>query len=512
LIFLTASLVAAEQYDLVITGGRVMDPETQYDAVANVGIRNGRIIAITQETIHGSAAIDARGLVVAPGFIDTHFHALDGLSVRLAARDGVTTGMDLELGAYNVAQWYAEKENRWPLNYGTTASQEVTRMLVHDPEIKIEGPVDATRVFELRAESEKDGVIGWSETRSSLEQMNQVTAMLDEQLRLGALGVGSTVGYARRGISSYEMFEAQRAAARYGRLTSVHTRFHSMNKTPTEATLAFAEIYTNASLLNAPLLMAHNNDYGWREIEEKLQLAREQGHNMWSEYYPYDSASTSIGSEFLRPAMIEDAMGLNYEDILFDPIQDKFLSTADYKKVVAEDPGRTVIIFNPARKQWLPNWLEAPHMTVAADSMWCNLSWDASYDEYQGHPRTAGSHGKVLAMAREQGVPLMTTLAQMSYLPAKHLGDTGIEAMKIRGRLQLGMVADITIFHPGKVKDNATYQRGEQGRPTTDIPYVIVNGKTVIKESRFQHGVWAGKPIRFAVEAAGRFVPATFDN
>ena len=71
---------------------------------------------------------------------------------------------------------------------------------------------------------------------------------------------------------------------------------------------------------------------------------------------------------------------------------------AGYQKVVEQDPGRTVIIFNPARRKWLPNWLKSPHMTVAADFMWCDLSWDASYEQYQGHPRTAGTHGKTLAI------------------------------------------------------------------------------------------------------------------
>jgi hypothetical protein len=102
-----------------------------------------------------------------------------------------------------------------------------------------------------------------------------------------------------RGLTSYELFAAQRAAANYGRLTSVHTRYHLIQDTPTEAPIAFDEIFTNAMLLDAPLLMAHNNDYGWWEIEEKLQMAREKGLNMWSEYYPYAAGSTPVSADFL---------------------------------------------------------------------------------------------------------------------------------------------------------------------------------------------------------------------
>ena len=164
----------AQDYDLVILNGRVMDPETMLDAKLNVGVKDGRIASITPDAIKGAATLDASGLVVAPGFIDTHFHALDGLAVRLAALDGVTTGMDLEVGASMVSKWYAAKEGKWPLNYGTCASQELARMMIHDPEVDLSEPVDATVVFEKRAQSGKDGVQGWSVTKSSLEQMNKI--------------------------------------------------------------------------------------------------------------------------------------------------------------------------------------------------------------------------------------------------------------------------------------------------------------------------------------------------
>ena len=98
--FLAAAIPAtAQNYDLVILDGRVMDPETMYDGIANVGIRDGRIAAITKEPIDGEETINAKGLVVAPGFIDTHFHAVDPFATKLAVAGGVTTGMDLEAGA-----------------------------------------------------------------------------------------------------------------------------------------------------------------------------------------------------------------------------------------------------------------------------------------------------------------------------------------------------------------------------------------------------------------------------
>jgi N-acyl-D-glutamate deacylase len=84
--------------------------------------------------------------------------------------------------------------------------------------------------------------------------------------------------------------------------------------------------------------------------------------------------------------------------------------------------------------------------------------------------------------------------------------------MKVRGRMQEGMVADITIFDAEKVQDNSTYKTGEQGLPTTGIPYVIVNGTIVVKDSEFQQGVFPGQPIRFPMEEGGRFEPASVEK
>jgi len=504
----------AQDYDLVILNGRVMDPETMLDATLNVGVKDGMIAVITKEKITGKETINANGLVVAPGFIDTHFHALDGLSIRLAALDGHTTGMDLEAGGLNIDEWYASKKNAWPLNYGTTVSHEGARMMVHDPELDYSGPFDVLQLLPKRGETGKDSVFGWSETRSTLDQMNQIMSILDEGLRQGALGVGSTVAYMRDGTSSYELFEAQKAAARYGRLTAAHTRFHGNNTTPTEAQIGGDEFILNGMLLNAPVLYCHDNDYGWWELEEKLQMARAQGYNMWGEYYPYDAASTSIGSSFLTPQGMK-AIGLEYKDAMYDPDQDKMLDQAGYEEEVAKDPSKIVIIFNAPRKKWLPYWLRMPHLVVAADAMPSGFTgdsaWNAPYTAYKGHPRTTGGAGKALRLGREEGVPLMFTLSQLSYWSAKHLGDMGLEAMKVRGRMQAGMVADITIFDPDKVMDKATYKAGEQGLPTAGIPYVIVNGQFVVKDSEFQK-VWAGQPIRFPVEEKGRFVPASVED
>lgn len=513
-----AGPVLATDYDLVINSGRVMDPETMYDDIANVGIKDGKIAAITKDKIKGKETINANGLVVSPGFIDTHYHAVDTFATKMALRDGVTTGMDLELGAFNVKAWYDQKaETGWQVNYGTTTGLNIARMKVHDPELNLSDPLDFSVAGPVIAKAAADGVAGWSVTKSSIDEMNQIMQIMDEDMRQGALGVGVGAAYMARGLTSYELFEAQKVAANYNRLTSVHTRYHLIQDTPTEAPIAFDEVFTNAMLLGAPFLMAHNNDYGWWEIEEKLQLAREKGLNMWSEYYPYAAGSTPVSADFLRPEVWKDKYGYKYEETLYDPIDDAYLTDETYADLLKSNAGRAVVVFFPYREKWMPNWLTIPHMTIASDAMAGVgedgelLPWDADWTEYRGHPRTSGARGATFRMAREQGVPLMFTISQASYWVAKHLGDTGIESMKERGRLQVGKVADITIFNPKTITDNSGFKVGEHGIPTTGIPYVLVNGIVVVKDSKVL-SVKPGKEIRFPIEPKGRFEPIVVEK
>jgi len=503
----------AQDYDLVIKNGRVMDPETMFDDIANVGITKGRIVAISKQPLSGRETIDATGLVVAPGFIDAHYHAVDVFATKMSLRDGVTTGMDLEAGSFNVKGWYEEKaKTGWQVNYGTAASLLLARLAVHDPETGLVEPIDYSTIRPYVAKAAADGVQGWSVTKSSIKDMNKIMQILDEDLRQGALGIAAPIAYMTLGTTSYEVFAAQRAGANYGRLTSSHTRYHLLSETPTEAPIAFDELFANAMLLNAPLLICHNNDYGWWEIEEKLQLARAKGLNMWSEYYPYAAGSTAITADFLKPSEWVEKRGYRYEDTIYDPIDDAYLTAETYAALMKKEPGRSVVVEFPYRKPWMNHWLAIPHMVIASDSMVGvgpdgeSLPWDADWTEYRGHPRTSGTRGKTFRMAREQGVPLMFTIAQASYWSAKHMGDTGIEAMQERGRMQVGKVADITIFDPETITDNSGFKVGQHGIPTTGIPYVVINGTIVVKDSKVLP-VKPGQEIRFPVEPKGKFEP-----
>jgi N-acyl-D-aspartate/D-glutamate deacylase len=158
-------------------------------------------------------------------------------------------------------------------------------------------------------------------------------------------------------------------------------------------------------------------------------------------------------------------------------------------------------------------WLRLPGETMASDGMpipgeW---SWDTPYDKLPNmHPRGAGSRGASLRLARENKIAMMQVLAMLSYNSAKYLGNMGLESMKVRGRMQEGMVADITIFDPERVTDNSTYKKATL--PTTGIPYVLVNGVIVVKDSQVLPNVFPGQALRFPPEEKGRFKPLSVED
>jgi N-acyl-D-aspartate/D-glutamate deacylase len=117
-------------YDRVILGGHVMDPASQLDAVRNIGLQGGRIAVITTEAIRGRDTVDARGLVVAPGFIDLHAHGQTPETYRFQSLDGVTTALELELGTSDVAAWYREREGGERINDGVSIGHIKVRMTV----------------------------------------------------------------------------------------------------------------------------------------------------------------------------------------------------------------------------------------------------------------------------------------------------------------------------------------------------------------------------------------------
>lgn len=508
--FSISSIANGQDYGLVINNGRVIDPETNYDAIANVGIKDGKIAIITEQKLTGKETIDATNHVVAPGFIDTHFHWTRPIGYKLALRDGVTTAMDLEAGAYGprVDDWYKMHQDKSQVNYGTASGHEFARSKVTQ-NLPDEDLLDAPfSVVKSRGAS-----TAWADKVLDLEEGNQMLSYIDEGLRQGALGIASTVGYFP-GATAREMFEVQKVGANYGRFTSVHLRYTPGTVT-TEPNGA-QEILANAEALNAPAVINHFNNPGWQLIQELLVRYRERGNNVWGEIYPYAAGQTTINAAFVRPENWVEKLGNKYEETMQDPLTGEFYTLEKYQEVLAKDPSTQIVLYKMPPDD-IPDWCALPGVIYASDAMMMPMGWDdeprwdTPYEKIPNtHPRLSGTRGTCLRIAREQDIPLMRAVANASYNAAKYLGDMGLEAMQVRGRLQKGMIADITIFDPQTVKENSTYAQGTL--PTTGIPYVIVNGNIVVKDSKVQEGVFPGQPIRFPVENKQRFQPLSLEN
>jgi len=499
-----AHVNAAQDYDLVILNGRVMDPETMYDGVANVGIKNGRIATITRDKIEGKEAIDVAGHVVAPGFIDTHWHSDRPWTNKLALRDGRTTVLDLEIGTHGpyIDQWYKAREGKNQVNYGQAVAHEFARAEALDG---FKGAQDLYSAIESRKGD------GWCCRKPTLEEGNQILQLLDEGLQAGGLGLGSTLGYMRDGVSAREFFELQRLAGLYGRQTGAHFRYTPGNEV-TESN-GIQELLANAAALDAPALACHFNNPGYNLVHELLVRMRERGMNVWGEIYPYAAGSTALNAVFLEPEVWVDQLGYKYEETIQDVATGEWYTQQTREEMLKKEPVRAVLVFKMPESAVL-DWLRLPGVSLVTDGMPLvpedGLTWNTPYDKLPNtHPRAAGTYAKALRLARENNIPLMQIISMSSYNSAVPLGKMGLKAMQERGRMQEGMVADITIFDPETVTDHATYEKGTL--PSTGIPYVIVNGSIVVKDSNVLKGVNPGQPVRYE-PVKSRFEPVTVEN
>jgi len=492
---------ASTEFDIVILNGRVMDPETNFDGIRNVGILDGRIALITEEDISGKETIDATDQVVAPGFIDTHFHWQRLLGYKIGIRDGLTSNMDLELGCAGdkIDKFYADRAGKSPANYGTASSHEFARSAVLDGT----DPYSDIDAFRTRSVAQ-----GWALTKPTLEQGNQILQIMDKGLQQGAVGIASTLGYMREGISSREVYEAQKVAARYGRAYQAHTRYTPDNDVG-EANGA-QELIANAMALDAPVVISHFNNPGWRLVHELITRLREQGHNVWGEVYPYAAGSTTLNAVFLKPENWVDRLGHTYENTLQDVETGEFYTRETYEKAVKETPTKEILLWKMPPEDAV-EWLKLKGTTMASDAMApmnvLTSPWDTPWEEFGNmHPRSSGARAMSLRLAREHDIPLMQIISILSYNAAKYLGDTGLKAMQERGRLQEGMVADIVVFDPLNVTDNSTFTNGSI--PSTGFKSVIVNGVQVVKEDKAIE-VYPGQPIRYEPVDKPRFEPVS---
>jgi cytosine/adenosine deaminase-related metal-dependent hydrolase len=238
LALLACGTAGAETYDTVISHGLVMDPESGLDAVRNLGISGGKIRAISTDSLTGSQNIEARGLVVAPGFIDLHEHGQEPRNYQFQAHDGVTTSLELELGTDDVATWYAAREQKSLINFGVSAGHIPMRIRVMTGQ---EVPsLSATHTPMAEAANHRE---------LTAEELGNLRAAIERGLKQGALAEGMGINYTP-GASHWEILEMFRMAANYHAPLQVHLRYSSLLE-PESGMAALEEVIAAAAITGA---------------------------------------------------------------------------------------------------------------------------------------------------------------------------------------------------------------------------------------------------------------------
>jgi len=503
---LPASISAQDTFDIVINGGRVIDPETGLDAIRNVGIRDNQIAEITEKAIEGAKTIDATGHVVAPGFIDLHAHGQNLGDYRMQAMQGVTTMLELESGVLPVSAWYeGQARKRLPINYGTAAGWTYARIATFT-----ETEPEATVKYFQDAQSRTD----WKMDLATPEQQEKILRYVEQGLDEGGLGIGINAGYAP-GYGRKEYFALAQLAAEHDVATYTHVRYAS-NVEPKSSFEAVQELIANSAITGAHMHLCHINSTSLKDIHSIMELvdgAFERDVNITVGAYPWGAASTVVGAAMFSGEGWPERMGSTAHSFQLGLDRMTEEQLADYQK---NKPGTFIVWHfldesNPDDLALLDASVLHPRILIESDEMfWMFMDDEGHVENYDGdawplpkeafsHPRSNGTFAKILrSYVRERGLmSLDEAIRKMSLMPAQTL-EGFVPQMKKKGRIQVGMDADIVVFDPETIRDVGTYE--EPNQPAVGVQSVLVNGELIVGQGELLLDAAPGQPIRRAVK------------
>jgi N-acyl-D-aspartate/D-glutamate deacylase len=434
-------------FDVVIIGGRVMDPERQFDTIR----------AITASPIAGKTVINARGLVVAPGFIDllSYDPVEPGMWNKIA--DGVTTALAMHGGAALPNRWYSAMEKRNPpINYGASFFYTEARRQFQQ---NIYAPVRAADIPRLAAQAE-------------------------QSLRDGSLGISFSLEYVP-GITRDEVLPLMHLAARFDVPVFFHVRFSDMEEPGTNLE-ALHEVLSYASETGASIHIDHINSTGGTFSMPRslaiLDSARAAGIDVTACLYPYTYWGTYLNSARFDKGW-QQRFHISYGDLQLAGSTERLTeqSFASYRK-----QGKLAVAYAIPEED-IRTAFRAPYVMIGSDAI--------LEPGFNNHPRASGTFSRTIGVySREQGVlSLMDALARMTILPAKRM-EHSCAAMKTKGRLSVGADADIVVFDPARIRDRSTVEHPNLF--SAGINFVLVAGKVVLDERGLHTESRAGRPIR----------------
>lgn len=470
----------------MLIGGRVIDPESGLDAISNVGIVETSVAAISTEPMQGSTTIDVSGLVVSPGFINVHSHSWTPLGQEFELKDGVTTALELEAGAYPVANFGTHAPiaiaGNARINFGASVGHAWIRSAI------LEGDEALSGADEMVSRAISEGGAGDMERPAFRQpllpsQHEELRRHLEAGLDEGALGIGMLLDYMSEVVDDAEMRLVFDVAAETQAPIIVHIR-RGIAGDPA----GLEEIIQYAKASGAPVHVCHVQANAMSNIDEFLRLireARDEGAKITTESFPYNGASTSNTAAVFNRDW-QTIFDITYEDVEWAATGERF-NEEMWHEYREKYPGGTVI-HHYNREEWTSVATNAPDVIVAADG------FPIFTLEQKVAPFGIGTNSRVLGRyVREKGtLSLQDAIAKMTYLPAKMLQDYS-PSMAKKGRIKIGADADITVFDPVTVIDNATY--ADPYQTSSGIVHVLVGGQLAIHEGELQDDVYAGRRV-----------------
>jgi N-acyl-D-aspartate/D-glutamate deacylase len=463
-LFLATSAVA-QKYDIVLEGGRVMDPESGLDATRNVGIANGKIARISADPLVGGRVVNAKGLVVAPGFIDLHQHGQDSDSGRVKAFDGVTTALEMEIGVPDVVAFLNKKQGRSLINYGTSASHVAARALAFGT------PLPEGTILPVAGAA--------TDQPATADQIQNIEDRVRHELDAGGLGVGMGIQYTP-GATHLEVIQMFRLAAEHRVPVFVHVRSAGRLE-PGSNIEAVSEVIGAAAISGASLHIVHINSMCTKDSLECLSLvagARARGLDVTTEAYPYTAGMTYINSALFNPGW-KDKEGIDYGDLQLPDSGERL--TKERFDVLHNSSKPQLVLMYINTEEMVDVVIRHPLVMIASDGD-------------KGHPRNAGTYSRILARyVRQTGsVTLMDAIRKMSLMPAQRM-EKATPAARLKGRLQEGTDADVVVFDPRTITDRATYQAPME--PSAGMQFVFVNGTVLIDQGKLVPKTFPGKAL-----------------
>ena len=393
-------------------------------------------------------------------------------SQRVKALDGVTSALELEIGAPDVAQFLKSKEGHSLIHYGTSASHVAARAAVFGAPLPAEiigGGGGAPEILP------KSGPA--TDQPATPEQIEAIERRLRAELDAGGLAVGMGIQYTP-GATRLEVIDMFRLAAERG--LPVYTHIRSAGRVePGSAIEAVSEVIGAAAITGASLHIVHINSSCLRDSLECLAMvegARARGLDVTTEAYPYIAGMTAVNSALFNPGWREK-LGIDYSDLVL-PDTGEHLTKERFEELHNSSKTQWVLVYANTQEvvdKVIPN----PLVMIASDGL-------------EGHPRNAGTYSRVLAQyVREKGtVTLMDAIRKMSFMPAEML-ERSTPAARRKGRLQEGCDADIVVFDAATISDRATFEKPME--PSVGVRYLVVGGTLVVDEGQDCAGCVSGE-------------------